>query len=286
LWLEYHPLVVSYARGDIGPQFARAYRLPIPKYAPFAIGYAFEGKPHEYLPDVVGRLSDGTPFIAEAGMEDDKRSDRNLAKAEAARRLSRIEQGTFWIGTERRLSKHYHYNLVYLHARRKHFPAFDDIALALQEIWPRGDVASVEEIESRLAGKWPESLVEAAIWKVAGDSAAAGHLLVDLEQHTLDRKLPLALLPPEAPPWFLIHFPTRSCLNQKTSPLPLIRLRAYRFPAQRLMRLPLMRSGVTSFTATWLPYRRCWLVPRKPAWQRSQGLHAQRFRDWFGEQSN
>ncbi len=126
LWLEYHPLVVRYARGDIGPQFAAAYRLPIPKHAPFAIGYAFEGKPHEYLPDVVGRLSDGTPFIAEAGMEDDKRSDRNLAKAEAARRLSRIQRGTFWIGTERRLSKHRHYNLVYLHARRKHFPAFDD----------------------------------------------------------------------------------------------------------------------------------------------------------------
>src|SRR6266487_2140012 len=218
LWLEYHPLVVSYARGDIGPQFAATYRLPIPKHAPFAIGYAFEGKPHEYLPDVVGRLSDGTPFIAEAGMEDDKRSDRNLAKAEAARRLSRIQQGTFWIGTERRLSKHHHYNLVYLHARRKHFPAFDDIALALQEIWPIGDVASVEEIESRLAGRWPESLVEAAIWKVAGDSAAAGHLLVDLEQHTLDRKLPLALLPPEAPP--LVPHPLPDTLLPEPEVLP------------------------------------------------------------------
>src|SRR5215471_2957416 len=111
LWLEYHPLVVSYARGDIGPQFAAAYRLPIPKHAPFAIGYAFEGKPHEYLPDVVGRLSDGTPFIAEAGMEDDKRSDRNLAKAEAARRLSRIQGGVFWVGTEKTLSIQRHYNL-------------------------------------------------------------------------------------------------------------------------------------------------------------------------------
>jgi hypothetical protein len=49
-----------------------------------------EGKPHDYLPDVVGTLADGTPFIAEEGMEDDKRSDRNLAKAEAARRLARI----------------------------------------------------------------------------------------------------------------------------------------------------------------------------------------------------
>jgi transposase len=33
-----------------------------------------------------------------------------------------------------------------------------------------------------------------------GDSLASGHLLVDLEQHTLDRKLFLALLPPDAPP--------------------------------------------------------------------------------------
>jgi hypothetical protein len=65
LWLEYHPLVVNYARGDIGSQFAATYRLPIPKHAPFAIGYAFEGKPHDYLPDVVGTLADGTPFIAE-----------------------------------------------------------------------------------------------------------------------------------------------------------------------------------------------------------------------------
>ena len=218
LWLEYHPLVVSYARGDIGPQFARAYRLPIPKHAPFAIGYAFEGKPHEYLPDVVGRLSDGTPFIAEAGMEDDKRSDRNQARAEAARRLSRIQRGTFWIGTERRLSKHRHYNLVYLHARRKHFPAFDDIAIPLQEIWPIGEVASVEEIESRLAGKWPSNLVEAAIWKMVGDSAAAGHLLVDLEQHTLDRKLPLALLPPEAPP--LVPHPLPDTLLPEPEAIP------------------------------------------------------------------
>src|SRR5690349_22039399 len=52
MWLEYHPQVVSYARGDIGPAFASAYRLPLPQHAPFAIGYAFESKPHQYLPDV------------------------------------------------------------------------------------------------------------------------------------------------------------------------------------------------------------------------------------------
>lgn len=94
LWLDYQLQVASYACDDIGPQFAATYRLPIPEHAPFAISYTFENKSHEYLPDMVGRLTNGKPFIDEAGMEDDKRS---LAKAEAARRLAHIQGGTFWI---------------------------------------------------------------------------------------------------------------------------------------------------------------------------------------------
>ncbi len=133
-------------------------------------------------------------------MEDDKRSDRNLAKAEAARRLARIQGGVFWVGTERTLTRSRHYNLVFLHARRQSFPAFADIAPAVQEIWPWGEVASVEEIAGRFGQKFPTFLVEAAIWKIVGDSAADGHLLVDLEQFTLDRKLPLARLSPDAAP--------------------------------------------------------------------------------------
>ncbi len=199
MWLEYHPLVASYARGDIGSQFAMKYRLPIPQHAPFAIGYTFEDKPHHYLPDVVGTLADGKPFIAEAGMEDDKRGDRNLAKAEAARRLARLQQGTFWIGTERTLTKRRHYNLVFLHAKRKTFPAFPDIAAVLPEVWPWGEMAEVVEVAARLSHQFPLDLVEAAIWKVVADAAAAGHLLVDLEQFTLHRHLPLGLLPPDAP---------------------------------------------------------------------------------------
>src|SRR5216684_861452 len=191
--------LVSYARGDIGPAFASAYRLPLPKDAPFAIGYTFEGKPHHYLPDAVGTLTNGKPFIAEAGMEDDKRKDRNLAKAEAARRLASLQQGPFWIGTERTLTKRRHYNLVFLHARRKTFPAFADIAEALASVWPWGDMAPVSEVASRLSHQFPADLVEATIWKVVADAAAAGHLLLDLEQYTLSRTLPLALLPPDAP---------------------------------------------------------------------------------------
>ncbi len=200
LWLEYHPQVISYARGDIGPQFVSTYRLPTPKNTPFTIGYTLEGKPHDYLPDVVGMLRSGKCFIAEAGMEDDKRSDRNLAKAEAARRLAHLQGGVFWVGTERTLTRARHYNLVFLHARRQSCPAFADIAPAVQELWPWGEVASVEELAGRFGQKFPTPLVEAAVWKIVADAAADGRLLVDLEQFTLDRKLPLALLPPDAVP--------------------------------------------------------------------------------------
>src|SRR5437764_11413427 len=57
LWLEYNPQVTRYARGDIGREFATTYRLPIPKDAPFTIGYTFEGHPHTYLPDI------GSPYF-------------------------------------------------------------------------------------------------------------------------------------------------------------------------------------------------------------------------------
>lgn len=59
LFLEYHPQVAWYARGDIDAQFATTYRLPTPAQAPFAIGYEFLCKPHGYLPDVVGTLTTG-----------------------------------------------------------------------------------------------------------------------------------------------------------------------------------------------------------------------------------
>jgi Mu transposase, C-terminal len=150
-------------------------------------------------------------------MEDDKRGDRNLAKAEAARRLARLQRGVFWIGTERTLTKFRHYNLVFLHARRQSFPAFADIALTLEEIWPWGEVASVEEVVNRFGQRWPATLVEAAIWKAVADAAAQGHLLLDLEKHTLDRTLPLALLPPDAAP--LIPPPLPDTLLPEPEPI-------------------------------------------------------------------
>ena len=73
-----------------------------------------------------------------------------------------------------RLTKRRHYNLVFLHARRKTFPAFADIAAVLAEVWPWGEMAEVAEVASRLSHQFPVDLVEAAIWKVVADAAAAG----------------------------------------------------------------------------------------------------------------
>ena len=69
LRLEYNLQVVSYARGDSGTPFATTYRLPTLKHAPFTIGYAFENKPHDYLPDVVGTLMNGKLFISQTPSE-------------------------------------------------------------------------------------------------------------------------------------------------------------------------------------------------------------------------
>lgn len=207
MFLEYHPQVAWYARGDIDAHFAATYRLPTPKEAPFAIGYVFEGQPHHYLPDVVGTLANGMPFIAEAGMEDEKREARQQAKAEAARKLARSLGGAYWLATEQTLSIQRHYNFVSLHARRQSFPDFAAIETALHEVWPWGEVASVEEVVPRLLDHWSVFQVEAALWKMLADAAAHGHLLVDLGSQHLDRKLPLALLPPDAPPIVLDPLP-------------------------------------------------------------------------------
>src|SRR5260370_16532523 len=50
LWLEYHPLVSSYARGDIGPEVATKYPPPIPQTPPFSIGPPFLKQPPPFIP--------------------------------------------------------------------------------------------------------------------------------------------------------------------------------------------------------------------------------------------
>ena len=100
---------------------------------PYTIDYLFEGKAHVYLPDAIGQLLDGSLLIAEAGLERDKRRERNRAKAEAARQVAEQQAGVYWIATETTLSRTRHANLVFLHARRQAFPTWPQ----LEEAGPR-----------------------------------------------------------------------------------------------------------------------------------------------------
>jgi hypothetical protein len=59
---------------------------------------------------------------------------------------SKLQGAPFLIGTERRLSKLRLYDLVFLHARRKTFPAFAAIAAAVAKIWLTGEVTAVCEV--------------------------------------------------------------------------------------------------------------------------------------------
>ncbi len=200
LYLEYHPQVAWYGRGDISPTFASTYKIATPQPVPFPINYLFEGHAHVYLPDAIGMLASGSLLIAEAGLEPEKRRERNQAKAEAARKVADEFGGVYWIGTEATLLSQRHANLVFLHARRQPFPAFAELAEALQVAWPWGEAACAQEVVERLGERWSPAEKEAAVWKRCGDAAACGRLLVDLATVQLTRLTPLVCLSPDSPP--------------------------------------------------------------------------------------
>jgi transposase len=200
LVLEYHPHVRAYQRGDLSMAFVNAYRICTPLGTPYRISYLYEGKSHDYLPDFVGTLCDGGLLIAEAGRESEKRQGQPLAKAEAARRLAQLKGGVYWIGTDENLSERRYQNLLYLQARRQSFATYDEIARTILQCWPWGELCSVTEWMQRFGSRWSAMEVEAAVWKMAGDAAAVGRLLVNLAEVDLSLSTPLALLDPSAPP--------------------------------------------------------------------------------------
>jgi hypothetical protein len=200
MFLEYHPHVRTYQRGDASPAFVNAYHLFTPLPTPYRISYLYEGKSHDYLPDFVGTLDNGGLLIAEAGREEEKSQGRALLKAEAARRLAQLKGGVYWLGTDANLSSRRHQNWLYLHARRRPFPTYQEIAETLLAHWPYGDIHTSHELVQRFGSHWSEAEVEAAVWKLVGDAAAQGRLLVDLSEMELSQETPLALLDPHAPP--------------------------------------------------------------------------------------
>jgi len=216
LYLEYHPHVRTFQRGDASPAFAETHRLSVPLGTPYRISYVYEGKTHDYLPDFVGTLCDGGLLIAEAGRESEKSQGQALAKAEAARRLAQLKGGEYWIGTDQNLSVRRHNNLLYLHARRQHFRAYDEIAAAVLTHWPTGSVSCVKEVLQHLEAAFSEAEVEATVWKMVADAAAEGRLLIDLTEVELSRSTPLVLLDKGVAP--ILPYPLPSTLEAPRPP--------------------------------------------------------------------
>ena len=200
LYLEYHPRVSVYQRGDAETEFARAHGLTVPLGTPYRISYIWEGTSHDYLPDWVGTLSNNGLPIAEGGLSSRKVVGQNLAKADAARRLAQIQNGRFWVATEDLLATKRHQNLLFLHGRRQGFATFTEIAPYVREIWLSGEAVSVRCLCARLGRRWSDQEVEAAAWKVAAEATASGHLLLDLSAFGLTLDSPIRLLDPGEPP--------------------------------------------------------------------------------------
>ncbi len=114
------------------------------------------------------------------------------------------------MGTEATLSRTRHANLVFLHARRQSFPAWQELAEALQVVWPAGEAVCVQEVVERLGERWPQAEREAAAWKRCADAAARGHLLVDLANVQLTRFVPVICLSPDSPPILPDPLPSQS----------------------------------------------------------------------------
>jgi hypothetical protein len=209
-----------YQRGDASEAFAQARHLHTPLGTPYRIAYLYDEVPHDYLPDFVGTLCDGGLLVAEAGRESEKSKGQALSKAEAARRLAQLKGGVYWIGTDQNLSVRRHYNLLYLHARRQSFSTYEEIAVALRASWPYGEEHNASEVIKRFGSRWSEVEVEAAFWKLAGDAAAQGHLLVDLTEVELSRSTFLILLDSDSPP--ILPDPLPESLEQTTDNFSLV----------------------------------------------------------------
>jgi hypothetical protein len=64
--------------------------IATPLGTPFPISYVWKGAVHTYYPDYVGKLIDGRPFFAEAGIAAQQRTPQKLAEADAAHQHSHL----------------------------------------------------------------------------------------------------------------------------------------------------------------------------------------------------
>jgi len=137
LWLEFHPLVVCYQRADLRDEQVAAWRLSAPFGPNLPIAYRFANEEHVHFPDYHGRWLDGTPFVADAGRSESLLSGQDVAAAGATRLTMQIAAGRYFIGTEATIVPTLHWNLINLHARRRHHnpDRFAELAAEIQPHW-------------------------------------------------------------------------------------------------------------------------------------------------------
>jgi helix-turn-helix, Psq domain len=126
----------------------------------------------------------------------------------------------YWLGTDINLSERRHQNWLYLHARRQPFTAFAEIADALLRTWPYGDMCCVNDFVQRFGSHWSETEVEAAVWKLVGDAAAEGRLLVDLAEVELSLSTKFSLLAPGTSPILPDPLPSELMLVESDTSFP------------------------------------------------------------------
>ena len=136
LYLEYHPQVAWYGRGDISSTFASTYKITTPLPTPYTIDYLFEGKAHVYLPDAIGQLLDGRFLIAEAGLEQDKRRER------VDRAVARLPKGTEGYAID--LSNEEHVRDFF-----NHLGAFDHLVFTAGEMLQLSEVSETNVEQAR-----------------------------------------------------------------------------------------------------------------------------------------
>ena len=178
LWLEFHPLVVCYQRADLRDDQLAAWRLSAPFGANLPIAFHSEGHEPFHYPDYQGHCMDGTPFVADAGTFESLVSGRVLAAAEATRLAMRIAGGRYFIGTETTISPRLHWNLMNLHARRRHHDPerLEALADEIRHYWLQGRSRSIREVAASIAGgRWAEGWFSA----LPGRSLQTRHPAVD-----------------------------------------------------------------------------------------------------------
>src|SRR5207244_8265890 len=83
-------------------------------------------------------------------------------------------------------------------------------------IWPWGEAACVQELVERLGERWPQAEREAAVWKRCAESAASGHLLVDLASVSRSRLTPLLCLSPDSA--LILPDPLQEAVTERGDP--------------------------------------------------------------------